>query len=234
MALGIVVGLGITLHLAKKDNFPTEIVYTSLLWLLIGGMLGARAVHVLDELNYYVNSPKNIPLIWEGGLSWYGGLIGGILATAIYSRVKHFPLGHFADLVAPGVILGLAVGRIGCTINGDACGTPTSLPWGLLYTQSPYCPSDVATHPAPVYEILWNLIIFAVLWWLRGRLKQEGSLFMSMIALYSFGRFFISCVRVEPEILGPLHQAHIISLVLFVAAVILLIYRRVSWTQNKT
>jgi phosphatidylglycerol:prolipoprotein diacylglycerol transferase len=87
----------------------------------------------------------------------------------------------------------------------------------------------VAGHPAPVYEMIWDLLIFALLWRLRGRLIPEGSLFLLYLALYSFGRFFISWVRVEPAVLGSLHQAHIVSIAVFIAAVVLLVRHRPRW-----
>ncbi|MBM4463268.1 MAG: prolipoprotein diacylglyceryl transferase [Chloroflexi bacterium] len=229
MLLGIVVATWLTVRLAVKNGIPAHFVYTTTFWIIAGGLIGARLVHVLDNLDFYGKEPGEVLAFWNGGLSWYGGLLGGLLAGVICARLSKVSLGRFADAAAPGVILGLAIGRIGCTINGDAYGTPTSLPWGLVYTNpNAQAPLFVAGHPAPVYEIIWDLIIFGVLWRLRGRLKPEGSLFLTMIAMYSFGRFLISWVREEPSVLGPLHQAHIISLVLFVGAVALLTRWRVA------
>ena len=230
MMLGIVVATWLTVRLAVKDGIPAHFVYTTTFWIVAGGLIGARLVHVLDNLDFYGKEPGEILAFWNGGLSWYGGFLGGLLAGAICAKLGKISLGRFADAASLGVILGLTIGRIGCTINGDAYGTPTSLPWGLVYTHpNAQASLFVAGHPAPVYEIIWNLIIFGVLWRLRGRLKPEGSLFLTMIAMYSFGRFLISWVREEPAVLGPLHQAHIISLVLFVGAVALLARRRVAW-----
>jgi len=235
MVLGIVVAILLTLRLAKRAGIPNEFIYISALWIVLFGLIGARLVHVLDNLDWYGNRPASIFAFWEGGLAWYGGLAGGFLGGAVYARVRKFSLARLADTVAPGVILGLAIGRIGCTINGDAYGTPTSLHWGFIYTHpDAFAPLGVAGHPAPVYEIIWNLIVFGVLWRLRGRLKPEGALFLAMVAMYSFGRFFISWVRVEPAVVGPLHQAHIISLILFIGAVAFLVYRKVSWAKPES
>jgi phosphatidylglycerol:prolipoprotein diacylglycerol transferase len=131
-------------------------------------------------------------------------------------------------------MLGLSIGRIGCTINGDAAGTPTSLPWAFTYTHpDSFAPLWVATHPAPVYEILWIMAILGLLWWLKGKIKPDGSLFLVMLAAYSFGRFIISWARDEGAVLGPLHQSHIISLVLFVAAVFLLFRLKTGWVKSE-
>ena len=233
MVLGIAIGIGLALYRAKHAEISREVIYTAMLWAIPLATVGARLVHVLDNIEYYSHSPEKIIAVWEGGLSFYGGLLGGIVAVVIWARVKGFSLGRFADLAAPCIILGLAIGRIGCVINGDAAGTPTSLPWGLVYTHpGAYAPLWVAGHPAPIYEIIWDLMVFTALWRLQGRLKPDGSLFLIFLALYSFGRFLISWVRLEPEVLGPLHQAHIISLVLFVVAIALLVRQKVSWVKG--
>lgn len=229
MVLGIIVAVLLTLRLAKRAGISEESIFTSAFCIVIFGLIGARLVHVLDNLDLYGDDPASIFAFWEGGLAWYGGLVGGFLGGAVYAWVGKLSLARLADTVAPGVVLGLAIGRIGCTINGDAAGTPTSLPWGFVYTNpNSFAPLGIATHPAPVYEILWNMAVFGLLWWLKGRLKPDGSLFLVMLAAYSFGRFFISWVRDEPAVLGSLHQAHIISLALFVIAVALLFYWKVT------
>jgi prolipoprotein diacylglyceryl transferase len=225
MFVGIVVGVVLTLRLAKKAGIAEDTIITGAICAVVLGLIGARLVHVIDSWSTYSNDPVKILAFHEGGLAWYGGLIGGILAVVIYARVKEFSLGRFADAAAPGVILGLSIGRIGCTLNGDAAGTETSLPWGLTYTHpDSFAPLWVSTHPAPVYEILWILAVVGALLWLRGKIRPDGSIFLVMLAAYSFGRFIISWARDESAVLGPLHQSHIISLVLLVAAVGLMIY----------
>jgi len=235
MFLGIVVGVVLTLRLAKKTGIAEDIIVTGAICAVILGLIGARLVHVIDSWEIYSKDLLKILAFHEGGLAWYGGLIGGILAVVIYARIKKFSLGRFADAAAPGVILGLSIGRIGCTINGDAAGTATSLPWGFIYTHpDSFAPLWVATHPAPVYEILWNLALVGVLLWLMGRIRPDGSIFLVMLAGYSFGRFIISWARDEAAVLGPLHQSHIISLVLFVVAVGLLIYLKAGRVKPVT
>ncbi len=241
MVLGILVGIGLTLYLAKSAGISEESVLTAAFYIVIFGLIGARLVHVLDNLGYYGDNPSEIFAFWEGGLAWYGGLVGGLLGGAVYARMAKLSLARLGDTVAPGGILGLAIGRIGCTINGDVCGKPTSLPWGITYTNPNSYPvswglGGIPLHPVTIYEIIMLLIIFVLLVWLRGRLKPDGSIILLMIAMYSFGRFFLSWLRApkaEAAILGPLHEAHIISLVLFVAAVALLIYRKVGWAERR-
>jgi phosphatidylglycerol:prolipoprotein diacylglycerol transferase len=235
MFLGIVVGVVLTLRLAKKAGIAEDTIITGAILGVVLGLIGARLVHVIDSWEIYSKDLVKILAFHEGGLAWYGGLIGGIVAVVIYARVKKFSLGRFADAAAPGVILGLSIGRIGCTINGDAAGTPTSLPWGLVYTHpDAFAPLWVSTHPAPVYEILWNLAVVGALLWLRGKIRPDGSIFLVMLTAYSFGRFIISWSRDEAAVLGPLHQSHIISLVLFVVGVGLLVYLKAGRVKPAT
>jgi len=226
MFLGTAVGMLLTMRLAKRAGLPKGIIYTACVWAFIFGLIGARITHILDDLDFYRDNPGKIVAMWEGGLGWYGCLIGGTLVVVVYARIKRFSLARFADAAAPGVILGLSIGRIGCTVNGDSPGTATSLPWGFTYTHPDAFSPPWPTHPAAVYEILWNMVILMVLWRWWKRLSPDGSLFLVMLAAYSFGRFWISWMRDEPAVFGPLHQSHIISLLLFVIAVGLLAYRK--------
>ncbi len=227
MLVGIVVGVALTLPLARRLGIQDEITLTAAIWAVIFGFAGARLTHVIDNWSFYSQDPVEILAIQRGGLGWYGALIGGILGVAIYARLKKFSLGRFADATAPGIILGLSFGRIGCTLNGDSPGTPTSLPWGFTYTNpDSFAPLWVSTHPAPVYEILWNVVILVVLWRLWRRLIPDGSLFLVSLVMYSVGRFVISWFRAEDHVLGPLHQSHIISLAIFIIAAGLLAYRK--------
>jgi phosphatidylglycerol---prolipoprotein diacylglyceryl transferase len=230
MFIGIVVGLALTLPLAKKLGIQHETTYTAAIWAVVFGFIGARLTHVIDNWSIYSQNPVDILRIWNGGLGWYGALLGGIVGVAICSRLSKFSLATFADAVAPGIILGLSFGRIGCTLNGDSPGTPTSLPWGFIYTNPdsfmPWRYLGQPTHPAAVYEILWNMVILVVLWRLWRRLRPDGGLFLVSLVLYAVGRFVISWFRLEDHVLGPLHQSHIISLAIFVVAAGLLVCRK--------
>ena len=226
VVLAVIVGVGWPAYWAKRAGISRDMVYSVALWAVPGGIVGSRLVHVLDDVDFYINNPGQVFDFWEGGVSIYGAILGGIITAFIYTQLRGLPFNRLADLTAPGLLLAQAVGRIGCTINGDAYGTPTSLPWGLAYTHpGAFAEPGVAGHPAPVYEILWDLVIFAVVWRVRGRLKPEGTLLLFYLALYSFGRFFISFVREEPERLGLLHQAHLIALLVMAITIPLLIYR---------
>ena len=228
--LAVIVGILVSLRLARGDAIDRGIIYGIAPWAVLGGLVGARLFHVLDYLALYATEPVAMLRFWDGGLSIFGAILGGTLAGAIYARMSGLSLGHLADLAAPGLILAQAVGRIGCTINGDAYGLPTSLPWAFVYTHpDAYAPLGVLGHPSPVYEIIWDLLVFAVIWRMRGRIRPEGSLFLVYLSLYAFGRFFIEFTRALPSLeqinLGGLHEAHFIALLVLAVCVPLLIYR---------
>jgi phosphatidylglycerol:prolipoprotein diacylglycerol transferase len=134
--------------------------------------------------------------IWEGGLAFFGGLFGGIGAAYIYARRTRASFGRLADLFAPAVPLGAAIGRIACGVDGMDYGTPTSLPWGVVYLNpNSYAPNDgVPRHPDQYYELIGDLIIATILFKLRGRLL-DGTLFLVYLVLFSVLRFFLFFVR---------------------------------------
>jgi phosphatidylglycerol:prolipoprotein diacylglycerol transferase len=232
MCLGVMAGIGLCFYLIRGTSITKDAVYTTIIWGVILGVVGARIVCVADNLDFYLDHPQKIVHIWEGGLAWYGGLGGATLGLFISSRRESFSFREFSDIAAPCLMLGLAIGRVGCTINGDAFGKPTELPWGITYTHpDSFAPWGVETHPSPIYEILLCVVILIILLRLRRRIYTSGSLFLIMLSLYSAGRFGISFTRGdEAEILGPLHQAHILSIIVFVLAISVLTLKR--WMRN--
>ena len=213
-------------HFARKAGYSSDFVFRAALWAIPFGIIGAKVVHVVDSLGYYVTRPGEI--LNPAGLAIFGAILGGILGLWIYCRVQRRPFAPLADAIAPGIILAQAIGRVGCTINGCCHGKPTTLPWAVTWTHpNTYAPLGVAIHPTQVYELLWDLLVFAVLWWLlRGRLKSPGSLFAAYLALYSLGSFLIRFLRGDVNnFAGMFNEGQIISLVLFMVATSFLVVR---------
>lgn len=229
-AVAVILAVLITAQLAKRAGISEDDVYSTALWAVPGGIVGARLVHVIDKIDYYLVNPLDIFSLQQGGLSIFGALLGGTLVGVAYAWFRGIPVARLADLTAPGMLVAQMVGRIGCTINGDAYGKATTLPWGLIYThEGAFLPSDwirdrVSTHPTPVYELLWDLLVLAAIWWLRRRIKPDGALFILYLMLYSFGRFFITFLRMDPVVALGLQQAQIISILVLVIGVPLLVY----------
>jgi phosphatidylglycerol:prolipoprotein diacylglycerol transferase len=238
---GIMIGLAILVgvlwmvrEVRKGANLSYDTVLTAAMVGVPSAIVFARLLHVMDQWEYYSQHPGHI--IGGEGLAIYGAILGGALAIWIYSRFSHFQFGYFADLIAPALILGQAVGRIGCTINACCYGIATSLPWGVVYTH----PDNTAfragitypTHPVVVYEIIYNLIVFGVLLKLRGRFKPDGSLFLIYLSLYSLWRFGSDFLRVGDTFLFGLHQVQVVSLVVLAITITLLI-RRTRWVGKE-
>ncbi len=219
-AVGIIAGIWLTMRLLRGTEISEDDVLTLALWSVVGGIIGARLFHVLDVWDFYSKNPGQIIAINEGGLSIYGAIVVGTLTVVIVMLIKHWPVGKFLDAGAPGLVLGQAIGRIGDVINGEHHGTPTDWPIGVRYIHPNTLGEPGKTvHLAVGYEMVWDLIVLAVLLRLRGRMPSDGAVFAIYTALYGFGRFFISFTRVDTQVALGLSQAQIIALILLVVSV---------------
>jgi len=232
VALAImVVVLWAVREVKRGAKLSYDTVITAALVGIPSGVVFARLLHVIDGWEYYSQHLGEI--VGGGGLTIYGGVLGTALGIWLYSRFSRFKFSYFADMVAPGIILSQAVGRIGCTINGCCHGVATSLPWSVVYTHpDSYCPLGVAIHPTQVYEILWNLAVFAVLLKLRGRFKPDGSLFLIYLGLYSVWRLGVGFLRPGTSFLFGLHQAQVIAIIVLLIAIPLLALRT-RWVRQE-
>lgn len=181
------------------------------------GILFARLYYVAFQWEFYRAHPWEIPAVWHGGLAIHGGLLGGVLGLLISSRWKRVPFWTLADVAVPAVALGQVLGRIGNFLNGDAFGTPTTLPWGIVFPLE--SPAGMAypgqpLHPAMLYEALGNLLIFLILWRLSRRRARPGFLAALYFVLYGFVRFPCEFVRGDALWLGPVRAAQLVSVLL--------------------
>ncbi|MCJ7655999.1 MAG: prolipoprotein diacylglyceryl transferase [Dehalococcoidia bacterium] len=225
VALAVVAVIVISLLEARRVGLAEEHIYSVGLWAIIGGVVVSRLLHVIDKWDYYMANPAQI--IGFEGLTVYGAVLGALLAVLIYCWVKKISFWLIGDVIAPGAILGQAIGRIGCIMNGCCYGLHTSLPWGVVYTNpDSYCPFDGPVQPTQIYHLIWNLIGFGILWSLRRRqLKPQGSLFLLYLALYAAGDLSIRFVRVGEPFLFGLQQAQLIGIIILVVTVPWLIVR---------
>lgn len=208
----------------KGARVSYDTVFTAALVGIPSGLVLSRLLHVVDNWEYYGLHPGEI--IGGGGLTAYGAILGAAIGVWVYSRFSRMNFGYFADVVAPGIILAQAIGRVGCTINGCCYGLETALPWAVIYTHpNSFCPVGVSVHPAQVYEIIWNLIVFGILLRLKGHLKPDGSLFLLYLSLYSVYRLGTDFLREGTPFLFGLHQAQVIAVIVLAIAIPLLILR---------
>lgn len=215
---------------ARRKGFPVDRVEGSLMWILVGALVGARAFHVIDRPEAYLASPLDVFALWNGGLAAWGGIIGGLAGGLVYFRRAGFSLRDVLDAAAPAMILGQGLGRLACIPNGDAYGAPAALPWAFIYTNpGAMVPPElrgVPLHPYPVYELIFDLALFGLLWWARRResfTATPGLLFVAYLGLYSIGRFLLTFTRVEKVWFLGLQEAQIISLLGLGVALLLLI-----------
>jgi phosphatidylglycerol---prolipoprotein diacylglyceryl transferase len=218
IASAVLIGLALSQRLAKARQLSPDLVGDLLIWLIVGAIPGARLYYVLFQWSYYSQHPDQILAIWKGGIAIHGALIGGTLAAVLFSRIKHCSFWRLADIVAPSVILGQAIGRWGNFFNSEAFGSPTDLPWKLLIPEGrrPTGFESVAYyHPTFLYESLWNLMVFGLLMALFVRFPKakRGTLFLVYAIAYSIGRFWIEALRTDSLMAGPLKIAQMVSLV---------------------
>ncbi len=217
---GIVAGTLVGLREARRRGISDDDVYSFLTWAIIAGIIGARLFHVVDKLDYYLRNPMAILAFQQGGLAIYGAVVGGIIAGVGYAKYRGISVGKLADATAPALILGQAIGRVGCMINGDVYGKPADLPWAVAYTH-PHSMAPqfgVPAHPAAAYEMLWDLLVFGILWKLRMKNLTDGTLMLLYFSLYSIGRFFITFFREDTMVAFGLSQAQVIALAVFIVA----------------
>jgi phosphatidylglycerol:prolipoprotein diacylglycerol transferase len=227
----VVVVLWMLWEVRRGAKFSYDAILTVALVAIPSGVIISRLLHVIDRWSYYSQYPGQI--IGASGLTIYGAILGATLGVWIYSRFSKLNFAYFADLVAPAVPLAQAVGRVGCTINGCCFGLPTSLPWGVVYTNpQSYAPLGIAVHPTQIYEIIYLLIIFGVIFSLRGRFKPDGSLFLIYLSLYSLWRIGIDFLREGTPFFLGLHQAQVIGIIVLAIAVPLLALRT-RWVGRK-
>lgn len=233
--LGFLAGGYLTWRWAPMFDIPRDKVEALLLWIMVGTVAGARLYYIAqNELGAYMSDPWRILAVWEGGLAYFGGLFGAILAAFIYTRRERLRFSRVADLFAPAIPIGSAIGRLSCGLAGMDYGTSTSLPWGVVYTNpNSSAPVDgVARHPVQFYELLGDLMIAGVLIKLRGKLP-DGALFLLYLTLFSTLRFFLFFARgdVPPVALGLKNAQWTALFILAVATVCLLTVSVPSWRR---
>ncbi len=221
-AVGITAGLIVASRLARERGLSEDDLWTAVWPSLLAGLVGARLYFVVQQpLEPYLAEPWRIVATWEGGMAFYGAIFGVALALLVVSRVYGIPLWTILDVGSIFAVVGQGFGRIGNIINGDIVGAPTTLPWGFIYKHPNSFVADhtIAYEPAAVYELLFNIAFFAVLWPLRNRFSRQGLLFVVYLMGYSLGQFVLFFLRTEPLVAFGLKQAQVTALVVLVAAV---------------
>ncbi len=231
MALGFLAADYVITLECRRRAITTEYASSIVVWSAIVGIASSRILDIINNFPTYWADPKSMVLSGSGFV-WYGGLFGGILATYLVSRYYKIPFLRTADMCAPALAIGQAIGRIGCQLSGDGdWGLPSTLPWAMSYPRaivgwnsqtvlkldehgqlvSGFFPG-VRVHPAPIYETLLYTGIFIVLWKLRTRGLVDGRLFYLYLILAGAARFLVEFIRVNPRIFAGLSEAQLIGI----------------------
>jgi phosphatidylglycerol:prolipoprotein diacylglycerol transferase len=196
VAAGFVVGITIIRHEAKRLGEDQDKIMDLCFYVLIAAIVGSRLFYVLTNLSMFISDPLEVFRIWNGGLVFYGGFVVALITAIIYVKQKEISLFKTADMMAPALAMGHAIGRVGCFFAGCCYGKASDLPWAVTFTNpDSLAPVNMPLHPTQLYSFLTNLTIFIFLWMFRGRKRFDGQIFWVYVLLYGVTRFFIEVFR---------------------------------------
>jgi len=221
MVFGSIVSFRCARYLVKDDR-----IYPFAIAVVVGGLLGARAAHVIDNWEIYETRPLEVLSFWSGGIGTMGAPIGSTIAGFVAARLLRLPVGFMFDISVIGIALGEAIGRIGDIINGEhhaiAC---SGLPWCVRYTNPATLGQTDYVHPVSAYDSLIMVVIFVVLvaYWrrVRGR-PPESRVYWAYLLLLGGFRFLTSFLRLDPLFIDGLQQAQLLGLIYAIGGGIML------------
>jgi phosphatidylglycerol:prolipoprotein diacylglycerol transferase len=238
LAIAFLCAILITVRLARRDGLPSEKIYDLSLWMLLAALVGSKILMLFTEPEYRDHPLQLLSLdfLRSGGV-FYGGLLGAVLAGYLLIKRYQLPWWKTADACAPGIAIGNFFGRQGCFAAGCCWGKPTTLPWGVKFSELGHeitgVPTDTYLHPTQLYESFAMLLVFVFLLWLHKRKRFSGQVILAYALLYSIIRFALEFVRDDPrgDVLGlttltGLSTSQLISIVVGLTALIVLIVRR--------
>jgi phosphatidylglycerol:prolipoprotein diacylglycerol transferase len=232
LATAFLVGTWLGLKEARRLGLDPDHLVTVVLVTLISSVLGARALYVIEHIGEFRSQWSSVLAVWQGGLTLYGGVVAGTVGGLVTARRLGMPMWSVADALAPATALGTMFGRIGCFLNGCCYGRPTSMPWGVVYPPDSFPGLEFGNtpiHPAQLYNALFGLALFAVLWSARTRVRVPGTLFWSFVIAFSLGRIVLDFFRAyEPaaRVLSfgalPITESQLVSVALALFGVLML------------
>ena len=218
IGVAVALMLAITYREAKKLGITRDL-FSLFFWCILGGLVGGRLAYVIFYWDHFVANPQEI--IGFAGLAQNGMVIGVVVAALIYMGVKRMrfsTLLSIGDAAAVGIPLALGIGRIACTLNGCCYGQPSPFqffPGAVIYTPRDTIPPEywgVPLYPTQIYHVLWGLIVFAIVWRLRGKFKPEGCLLFFCFCVFAIGDFSLRFLRAEEPVLWGLREAQVADL----------------------
>lgn len=241
LMLGALAGAFLAEREARRRKQPSDLVWDGLIWVLVGGVIGARIWHILTPppsmvergitTMFYLTHPLDAINIPAGGLGIPGAVIGGALALYWFSRRRKISFLLWVDIAAPALALGQAIGRWGNFINQELYGKPSNLPWAITIDPANRLPEYMNVsryHPLFLYESIWNLLNMGLLLWLArryGNRLRNGDLLWVYMIFYPVGRFFLEFIRLDYSIVAGVNFNQVFMLVVAIAGVAILYLR---------
>jgi len=230
LAVGFIVATIVGMYRFREQYRDPNIVLDFVLAAVIGGILGARLFYVLGHWSYFAKNPREIFTGNLQGLVFYGGLILGLGLTMIVGKWRKQRFWNTLDLAGLCVPIALAIGRIGCLLNGCCYGKITSLPWGIrypTYVQKTHQLVNIAgrRHPTQIYELILDVVLFGLLWWSRDSFEREGTTFWLFVMGYGAIRFFVEFFRDHGKATNAALMFQLMSVGFFVVAGVVLLFR---------
>jgi phosphatidylglycerol:prolipoprotein diacylglycerol transferase len=243
VSLGVFVGLFVAASVSKRQGIDPEKAWNLGILVVISAIFGAKLLLIINDLGWYWEHPREIFSLsmWQAGGVFYGGLLAALVASVWYMRKNRMPWLRTADAFAPGLALGHAIGRLGCFSAGCCFGKPTTLPWGVKFTnplaaQISGTPLGVYLHPTQLYESLVELTNFFVLLWLIKHKKQDGQVIGAYMVLYGVARFFLEFLRGDPDrgsvFGGAMSGTQLISIFMVLLGGMLWLHRKQTATRQ--
>jgi phosphatidylglycerol:prolipoprotein diacylglycerol transferase len=237
MALGFLSGLGTWVWLGRREGRDFAFCSDLLLWIMVGGIVGARLAYVLANLETFLNDPMAVFFVHQGGLVYYGGFVGGTLGLAAFARRRGVSLTSLMDLVVTAIPLAHALGRVGCFLNGCCHGRLSDVAWAVRYPAEsiPWWQQveeflvsrgtgrALPVHPTQLYEAAFNLALYGILVVLYRRRRFRGQVACWYLLTYPVERFCVEFLRGDARVrLGGLTSAQWVSMGLFILGYVLL------------
>jgi len=231
IAIGIIAAYLVTMYRAKRLNIDSSYIDSLAIWGLLGGIVGAKVLYWLTQIENIIQNPK-ILLNISDGFVVYGGIIGGIFAGYLYCRYKKIQFLQYLDLIIPVVALAQGFGRIGCFLAGCCYGLETSSRFGIVFPSDSFAPSGVSLIPTQLISSALDFILFAILIFFAERKKAEGQVAALYLILYSAGRFLLEFLRGDliRGSVGLITTSQFISIWMFIIGIgmLILLYRKAT------
>lgn len=239
IAIGLVVAAIATIYLGKKNQVSSDTVLDIVLWGIPSAIVCARAYYVIFNINEYIDNLWDVFKIWNGGIAIYGAIIGAVISTVVYCKIKKINTLKVMDVGSIGLVIGQIIGRWGNFFNQEAFGTNTTLPWAMsgseivrklafMKNSGLNVDPSLPVHPTFLYESLWNVLVLGLLLIVFLKfLKYDGKVFWTYIASYGLGRLFIEGIRTDSLYIGSFRISQLVAVFCIIFGLIMLVYNNI-------